>query len=75
MAGKVQYRSWLLRVIGWDGMLPIVAFFTRLVVGHRHIQGLFTPDDYLVFAILYAIYLTAMIVAMYPGRGDLFPGN
>jgi len=136
MAEQVEYRSWLLRIIGWDGMLPasvlaapyvvesilpntrwaievtavvlpIVAFFMRLFVGHRHIhenkcstvfrvvqfgvfflgifplvlidaalvlvhvmpKGVFATDDYLVFAVLYGIYLSAMIVAMYPGRG------
>jgi hypothetical protein len=139
MAAKVQYRSWLLRVTAWDGMLPafvvvvpsivelllpnhrgaieftavtlpIVAFFTRLVVGQRHIdsnncsaafrliqfwvfflgvfplvlidgalvlshvmpKGVFTREDSLFFAVLYSVYLVAMIIAMYPGRAESF---
>ena len=134
--GWVNYRSWLLRILTWDTLLPacvglvphgveflfpshrgvmevvsvtlpIVAFLLRLRAGMRQIDSnrcseavrsfqlitfvlgilplvlvdcfmilshlmpkgaLFaTKDELLVWASLFAIYLTCMAVAMYPG--------
>ncbi|MBN1591556.1 MAG: hypothetical protein JW888_18725 [Pirellulales bacterium] len=136
-AGRIDFRSWLLTLITWDGLLPacvvlvpivvemllrnnrgaieIVAvvlpmagFFIRVYVGHRVISsnrcgilvrrcqfgvffiGLFllalmecvlvlsrlmpagalfaAKDDQIVWAVLITLYLTFMIVAMFPGR-------
>jgi hypothetical protein len=134
--GRVNYRSWLLRVLTWDTLLPacvgliphvvellfpdhrgvmevvsvtlpIVAFFLRFHAGKRQIESnrcseavrgfqffiftlgilplvlvdcfmilshlmpegaLFaTKTDLLVWTSFFVIYLTSMVVAMYPG--------
>jgi hypothetical protein len=132
---RLDLLSWLLRVIAWDGLLPvavvltptiiellfphnrgliepaflwlpIAAFGTRYVVGKRHIMSnactptlkhmqflafvlgicalffietwlillrlmpwavVFEGGDKTVMGILVMIYLTAMVIAMYPG--------
>jgi hypothetical protein len=137
--GRVKYGSWLLRVAGWDGLLPayvvlaptavellipnnpgaveltavvlpIAAFVVRYNAGKRHIashncsrviraaqfcvfcvgiallvlidavlmlshlmpQGaLFAArEDRIVWAVLFSVYVTAMTIAMYPGRAE-----
>jgi len=135
--GRIEWGSWLLTIISWDGLLPptillvpylvgvffpnnpnafvvvgsllpTTGFVARFVVGRRHIlsnhcgiwvrrvQSCFlylgllalamidavviifhlmpawaacaaTPD-YILWAVLASIYLTSMIIAMYPGR-------
>jgi hypothetical protein len=136
MAHRASISSWLIRLIAWDGVLPVailsapflvrwlipdnrsaieltavvlplVAFFVRYQVGRRHIAsndcgpvvrrvqvvvlclGIFvlvlidavmvlchvmpkgaaftTTTDLIVWMVLYAIYLAAMALAMYPG--------
>ena len=41
-----------------------------LILSHLMPRGAFKSVDYVVFAILISIYLTAMSIAMYPGRVD-----
>lgn len=135
--GRVDYASWLFRVIAWDALLPAIvvlvptaiewlapnrrgfielvsvllplsAFFIRYRAGKRRITSnncsrvvqrfqfvvfcigilplallecfliLVTPTKLLAhggdrkfFAALFGVYLTAMVIAMYPGRSAL----
>jgi hypothetical protein len=137
MTKHLSYSSWLLRVIAWDGLMPIgvaliptvikiltpnrgvleitaivtpvMMFVLRLIVGKNHIarnhcseavrsiqvcvffvgifvlafvegvvilshlmpNGTFKSEDLVVFAVLVSVYLTSMIIAMYPGRVSL----
>jgi len=133
---RIDYGSWLFRMVAWDGLfpvvvltvpmvvqflfpkqrdailvpalsLPIAGFFVRMVVGSgyiesnhcgkmlRRLQGLalfcgamllvvidcllilareidlFTAEDEFVWVILISIYLTLMLIAMYPGRSPV----
>jgi hypothetical protein len=50
------------------GIFPLVLIDAFLVLSHVMPKGVLAPEDYAVFGVLFSVYLTAMTLAMYPGR-------
>jgi hypothetical protein len=59
------------------GILPLVLIDCFMILSHLMPQGaqFATRDDVIVLAIVFAIYLTLMTVAMYPGRALSSPAD
>jgi hypothetical protein len=57
------------------GILPLVLLDCFMILSHLMPQGalLSTNADFIVLAIVFAIYLTLMTIAMYPGRAIASP--
>ena len=109
---RISFRSWLLRVVAWDGVLPLVllglphgihflfpeaagaieilgvllpiaAFFTRLVVGFRHIRENHCPAllQQLQYVVLFlgilglVMFDAVMILQLNLPQGAMQPGD